>query len=96
MATPKKIVGTKAKVETVEEVKEVIEEKVVEKQEPKTEEVKEIVKPEQKIENKKIEKSERENMIGELNRKTTKQIESNKNEEKDFSKRNNRAAIRLL
>ena len=77
---------------TVEEPKKEtpkVEEKVVEKQEPKTEEVKEIVKPEQKIENKKIEKSERENMIGELNRKTTKQIESNKNEEKDFSKRNN-------
>lgn len=35
MATPKKIVGTKAKVETVEEVKEVIEEKVAEKKEIK-------------------------------------------------------------
>ena len=86
--TVEELFGLKKKEEPKKETPKV-EEKVVEKQEPKTEEVKEIVKPEQKIENKKIEKSERENMIGELNRKTTKQIESNKNEEKDFSKRNN-------
>ena len=86
--TVEELFGLKKKEEPKKETPKV-EEKVVEKQEPKTEEVKEIVKPEQKIENKKIEKSERENMIGELNRKTTKQIESNKNEERDFSKRNN-------
>ena len=46
--------------------------KVEEKQETKTVGVKEEIKLEQKTENKKIEKSERENMIGELKRKTTK------------------------
>ena len=87
--TVEELFGLKKKEEPKKETPKV-EEKVEEKQEPKTEEVKEIVKPEQKIENKKIEKSERENMIGVQNSKTTKQIESNKNnEEKDFSKRNN-------
>ena len=83
--TVEELFGLKKKEESKKETP-----KVEEKQETKTVGVKEEIKLEQKTENKKIEKSERENMIGELKRKTTKKIESNnKNEEKDFSKRNN-------
>ncbi len=87
--TVEELFGLKKKEEPKKETPKV-EEKLEEKQETKTDGVKEKIKLEQKTENKKIEKSERENMIGELKRKTTKKVESNnKNEEKDFSKRNN-------
>ena len=67
------------------EVKEDKKDEKVEKIEKNTE-----VKSENKIENKKIEKSERENMIGVQNNKITKQSESNnKSEDSESSKRNN-------
>lgn len=86
--TVEELFGLKKKEEPKKEVPKT-EAKVEVKEEPKAVEIKEEVKTEPKIENKKIEKSERENMIGVQNNKATKQTESNKNEEKDFSKRNN-------
>lgn len=80
------------KKETKEEVKEI---KKEEKEKNTTEEIKEEVKvevkPEIKPENKKIEKSERENMIEAQRNKQTKKVESNnnRNEEKEFQRRNN-------
>lgn len=87
--TVEELFGLKKKEEPKKEIPKTEPKKEV-KDESKPVEVKENLTTEPKNENKKIEKSERENMIGELNIKTTKQIESNnKKEEKDFSKRNN-------
>ncbi len=94
--TVEELFGIKKKEEPKKEPKEEIKEiKKEEKEKNTTEEIKEEVKvevkPEIKPENKKIEKSERENMIEAQRNKQTKKVESNnnRNEEKEFQRRNN-------
>ncbi len=95
--TVEELFGIKKKEEPKKEPKEEIKEVKKEEEKPKStaeeikEEVKVEVKPEIKPENKKIEKSERENMIEAQRNKQTKKVESNnnRNEEKEFQKRNN-------
>ena len=94
--TVEELFGIKKKEEPKKEPKEEVKEiKKEEKEKNTTEEIKEEVKvevkPEIKPENKKIEKSERENMIEAQRNKQTKKVESNnnRNEEKEFQRRNN-------
>ncbi len=99
--TVEELFGLKKKEEPKPEKEEAKKEEKIEvktaevKEDKKDEKVEKIEKPtevksENKIENKKIEKSERENMIGVQNNKITKQSESNnKSEDSDSSKRNN-------
>ena len=88
--TVEELFGLKKKEEPKKEKPEPKKEEKVEAKPSETKEETSGVKQEQKIENKKIEKSERENMRGVQNNKTSKQIESNnKREERDSSKRNN-------
>ena len=99
--TVEELFGLKKKEEPKPEKEEAKKEEKIEvktaevKEDKKDEKVEKIEKPtevksENKIENKKIEKSERENMIGVQNNKITKQSESNnKSEDSESSKRNN-------
>lgn len=95
--TVEELFGIKKKEEPKKEAKEEIKEVKKEEEKPKNtiEEIKEEVKVEEKNEikpeNKKIEKSERENMIEAQRNKQTKKVESNnnRNEEKEFQRRNN-------